>query len=154
MVLKVDRFQKRAFLLTVHGVRPNWRQYRCIYRIDKTKKTKWYLVPKILFWLKFFVKKRLQQLMNNHTASLEVTVNVHKSVLSRKLMFWSTNWKHAIKYDLYIKHPRIFARNVQICAKFSCKNFTGVCPVFWLLCHYTWGPFFRGHTVYYKPYPR
>jgi len=68
--------------------------------------------------------------MNNHTASLEITVNVHESVLSRKLMFWSTNGKHVIKYDLYVKHPRIFARNVQICAKFSCENFTDVCQYF------------------------
>jgi len=31
-------------------------------------------------------EKRLRQLMNNHTASLEITVNVHESVLSRKLV--------------------------------------------------------------------
>ena len=37
--------------------------------------------------------------MNNHTASLEITVNVHESVLSRKLMFWTSTWKHVIKYD-------------------------------------------------------
>jgi len=59
--------------------------------------------------------------MNNHTASLEITVNVHESVLSRKLMFWTSNWKHVIKYDFYVKFPRIFAHNVQICAKFCCK---------------------------------
>jgi len=48
MVLKVYRFQKRAFLLTVHGV--NWRQHRRNCRIGKTNQTKWYLVPpKILF---------------------------------------------------------------------------------------------------------
>jgi len=35
MVLKVYRFQRRAFLLTVHGV--NWRQHRCSCRIGKTK---------------------------------------------------------------------------------------------------------------------
>jgi len=35
-----------------------------------------------------------------------------------------------IKYDLYVKFPQIFAHNVQICAKFSYKNFTDVCPVF------------------------
>jgi len=29
--------------------------------------------------------------MNNHTASLEMTVNVHESVLSRKLVFWKSN---------------------------------------------------------------
>ena len=32
-------------------------------------------------------EKRLRQLMNNHTASLEVTVNVHESMLSWKLVF-------------------------------------------------------------------
>jgi len=35
MVLKVYRFQKGAFLLTVHGV--NWRQHRRSCRIGKTK---------------------------------------------------------------------------------------------------------------------
>jgi len=35
MVLKVYRFQKRAFLITVHGV--NWRQHRRKCRISKTK---------------------------------------------------------------------------------------------------------------------
>jgi len=34
MVLKVYHFQKRAFLLTVHGV--NWRQYRRKCRFGKT----------------------------------------------------------------------------------------------------------------------
>jgi len=38
MVLKVYRLQKRAFLLTVHGV--NWRQYRRNCRIGKTKTNK------------------------------------------------------------------------------------------------------------------
>jgi len=28
--------------------------------------------------------------MNNDTASLEITVNVHESVLSRKLAFWTS----------------------------------------------------------------
>jgi len=35
MILKVYRFQKRAFLLMVHGV--NWRQHRRNYCIGKTK---------------------------------------------------------------------------------------------------------------------
>jgi len=35
--------------------------------------------------------KGYDNLMNNHTASLEITVNVHESVLSRKLMFWTSN---------------------------------------------------------------
>jgi len=47
MVLNVYRFQKRAFLLTVHGV--NWRQHRRNCRIGKTKTNKMCLVPKILF---------------------------------------------------------------------------------------------------------
>jgi len=38
MVLKVYRFQKRASLLTVHGV--NWRQHRCNCGIGKTKTNK------------------------------------------------------------------------------------------------------------------
>jgi len=58
MVLKVNRFQKRAFLLTVHGV--NWHRHRRNRRIyAKQKQTKWCLVPKILFYLKFFVKKKV-----------------------------------------------------------------------------------------------
>ena len=57
--------------------------------------------------------------------------------------------ENVIKYDLYIKFPQIFAHNVQIRAKFSCKNFTDVCPVFWILRHYTWeGAFFRVHAAY------
>jgi len=39
MVLKVYRFQKRAFLFTVHGV--NWRQHRRNCRISKTKTNTW-----------------------------------------------------------------------------------------------------------------
>jgi len=38
MVLKVYRFQKRAFLFTVRGV--NWRQHRRNCRIGKTKTNK------------------------------------------------------------------------------------------------------------------
>jgi len=68
--------------------------------------------------------------MNNHTVSLEITLNVHESMLSLKLVFWTSNWKHVIQYDLYVKFPRIFAHNVQICAKFCCKNFDDVCQVF------------------------
>jgi len=50
MVLTVHRFQKRAFLLTVHRV--NWRQHLsidAIVALAKQKQTKWCLVPKILF---------------------------------------------------------------------------------------------------------
>jgi len=38
MVLKVHGFQKRAFLITVHGV--NWRQHRRNCRIGKAKTNK------------------------------------------------------------------------------------------------------------------
>jgi len=67
---------------------------------------------------------------------------MHESVLSRKLVFWTSKWKHVIKYDLQVKFPRIFAHNVQIRAKFSYKNVIDVCPVFWILRHYTQGRFF------------
>jgi len=77
--------------------------------------------------------------MNYHTASLEITVNVHESVLSRKRVLWTNNWKHVIKYNLYGKFPRLFAHNVQINAKFCRKNFNDVCQVFRILHHYTWG---------------
>jgi len=43
--------------------------------------------------------------MSNHRASLEITVNLHESVLSRKLVSWTSNWKYIIKYDLYVKFP-------------------------------------------------
>jgi len=47
MVLKVYRFQKRDFLLTVHGV--NWRQYRRNCRIGKTKTSKMLFSVEYLF---------------------------------------------------------------------------------------------------------
>ena len=79
----------------------------------------------------------------NHTASLLITVNVHEYVLSRKLVFWTSNWKDVIKYDLYVKFPRIFAHNVKICAEFCRKNFNVVCHVFRLLHQFVLrGPFF------------
>jgi len=82
--------------------------------------------------------------MNDHIASIEITVNLHESVLSRKLVFWTSNRKHVIKYDLYVKFSRIFAHNVQMCAKFCCKNFSDVCQVFRMLNHYSFrrGAFF------------
>jgi len=49
--------------------------------------------------------------------------------------------------DLYVKFLRIFAHNVQICAKF-CKIFNDVCQIFRILRHYTWGGVFCGHAVY------
>jgi len=58
------------------------------------------------------------------------------------LYFWTCNWKHVIKYDLYVKCPQFFSHNVQICAKFSCKNFTDVCPVFWVYAIILGGRFF------------
>jgi len=36
-------------------------------------------------------EKGYRQLMNNRIALLEITVNVHESVLSRKLVFWASN---------------------------------------------------------------
>jgi len=54
-------------------------------------------------------------------------------------LFLTCNWKHVIKYYLYVKFPEIFAHSVQICAKFCCKNYTDICPVLWLLRHHTWG---------------
>jgi len=61
-------------------------------------------------------------------------------------LFLTCNWKHVIEY---VKFPQIFAHNVQTCAKFSCKNFTDVCPVFWILCLYTWegGVFSWTHCI-------
>jgi len=46
-----------------------------------------------LVLISFLSRKRLRQLMNNHTALLEITVNVHESELSRKLVFWASNLK-------------------------------------------------------------
>jgi len=47
--------------------------------------------------------------------------------------------ENVIKYDLYVKFPQIFAHNIQIYAKFCCKNFNDVCQVFQILHHYTGG---------------
>jgi len=60
------------------------------------------------------------------------------SMLSQKLAFLTRNWKHIIKYYLYVKFPQIFALNVQICAKFSCKNLLSIfftMPLY-LGCHF------------------
>jgi len=57
--------------------------------------------------------------MNNHTASLEITVNVHEFMLSRKLVFWTSNGKHVMKYDLYVKCPRIFPYVLNSAVKIS-----------------------------------
>jgi len=48
---------------------------------------------------------------------------MYESVLSRKLVFRTSNSKPVIKYDFYAKFPQIFAQNVQMCAKLCCKNF-------------------------------
>jgi len=92
--------------------------------------------------------------MNNHNASLEIAVNVQESVLSRKLAFWTSNWKYVIKYNLYDRFPRIFAHNVLLYAKFCCKNLNDVCQVFQTLHYYHYytyrgGAFFRGHAVHF-----
>jgi len=86
MVLKVYHFHKRAFLLTVHDVSNN-----ATVALAKQKQTKWCLVPKILFNQSSSSRKRLRQLMNNDTASLQITVNVHESALSWKFVFWTSN---------------------------------------------------------------
>jgi len=145
MVLKVYRFQKRAFLLTVHGV--NWRQNRRNCRSGKTKINKMVLSTEYLVLIKVLHQKRLRQLMNNHTASLEITVNAHESMLSRKLVFWTNNWKHVIKYDLYVKFLRILAHNVQICAKFCYKISMMFAKYFEYYIIILGGAFFRGHAV-------
>jgi len=44
--------------------------------------------------------------------------------------------ENVIKYDLYLKFPRIFAHSVQICAKFCCENFNDVCQVFQVVLHH------------------
>ena len=66
-----------------------------------------------LVLIEVFCQEKRYNNMNNHTASLEITVNVHESVLSRKLVFWTSNWKHVIKYDLCVKFPRIFAHKYK-----------------------------------------
>jgi len=88
--------------------------------------------------------------MNNLTASLEITVNVHESVLSWKLVFWRNNWKHVIKYDLYVEFPQIFVHYVQICAKFCCKISVMFTTDFEYYAIILRGPFFRGHAVYWS----
>jgi len=45
-----------------------------------------------------------------------------------------------MKYDIYVKFTQIFAHNVQICAKFCCKNINEVCQAFQPL--YLGGRFF------------
>jgi len=74
--------------------------------------------------------------MNNYTASFEITVNCMSPCCHGNLCFGRVI-ENVIKYDLYVKFPRIFAHNVQICAKFCCKNFNDVCQVFRILHHYT-----------------
>jgi len=75
MVLEVYCFQKRAFLLPVH------RRNR---RIGKTKTDKMVFSIEDLVLIKVHCQEKG---FDNHTASLERTVNVHESVLSRKLVF-------------------------------------------------------------------
>ena len=91
MVSNVYGFQKRDFLLTVRGV--NWRQHRRNCCIGKTKTNKMVFSTENLV-----LSIVLRQEKGYDNASLEITVNVYESVLSRKLMFWTSNWKHEIKY--------------------------------------------------------
>jgi len=67
------------------------RQHRCNCGIDKTKTNKMVFSTEDRFNESSSSRKRLRQLMNNHTASLEITVNVRESMLSRKLVFWTSN---------------------------------------------------------------
>jgi len=69
-----------------------------VVEISKTKTNKMVFTTEDLVSIKVLrQEKRLQQLMNNRTASLEITVNVHEFVLSRKLVFWTSNLIHVIK---------------------------------------------------------
>jgi len=59
--------------------------------------------------------------------------------------------ENVIKYDLYVKFPRIFVHNVQINAKFCCKKFQWCLPsISNTTPLYLGGPFFRGHAVYWQ----
>jgi len=71
-----------------------------IVALAKQKETKWCLAPKSLFYLKFFVKKKVTT-MNNHTASLEILWTC-MSPCCHGNVFWTSNWKHVIKCDLYV----------------------------------------------------
>jgi len=63
-----------------------------VVEISKTKTNKMVFTTEDLVSIKVLrQEKRLQQLMNNRTASLEITVNVHEFALSRKLVFWTTD---------------------------------------------------------------
>jgi len=63
-----------------------------VVEISKTKTNKMVFTTEDLVSIKVLrQEERLQQLMNNRTASLEITVNVHEFVLSRKLVFWTTD---------------------------------------------------------------
>jgi len=67
------------------------RQHRRKCHIGKTKTNKMVFSTEDLILIKVLRQKRLRQLTNDHTASLEITVNVHESVLSRKLAFRMSN---------------------------------------------------------------
>jgi len=60
--------------------------------------------------------------VNNRTASLEITVNMHEFSVFMETCFGRVI-ENVIKYDLCVKFPQIFAHNVQIYAKFCYKNF-------------------------------
>jgi len=50
--------------------------------------------------------------------------------------------ENVIKCDLYVKFPRIFAHNVQICAKLCCKNLMMFAKYFKYYTVVLRGPFF------------
>jgi len=57
MVLKVHHFQKRVFLLMVHGVK--WRQHRCNWLIGKTKTNKMVFTTEDLVLIKVLRQKKV-----------------------------------------------------------------------------------------------
>jgi len=74
--------------------------------------------------------------MNNYTALLEITVNVHEFALYTETCFGRVI-ENVIKYDLYVKSSRIFAHSIQLCTTFCYKNINDVCQVFKMLHYYT-----------------
>jgi len=86
-------------------------------------------------------------MMNDHTASLEITMNVHESVLSRKLVFWTSNWKHVIKYDLYANFHEFVHTMYNSVVKIS-TMFAKYFEYYTIILG--GGRFFRGHAVFLR----
>jgi len=134
---KVYRFQKRALLLrptiwpTFHGVDSH-------VSIDAISKKNKVFITKDLVWINILVKKKVVTIDEWSHCFIGDNCERVVSVVTETYVL-TCNWKHVIKYDFYVKFLRIFACNVQICATFSFKNFSDVCPAFWILHHYTLG---------------